>query len=409
MAPVHGLRRSLRVEEQQRKRRAAAAAAAAAAATDVVVEQKRKQHTGNLLLQQPTVNLLSSNRLSRPLKKKKKNKDPLFNFRKYKAEFPRDVSQAISAIYYDPTKVGSYSSLKPLFSNVSKLYPELGITEDLVKDWLSFNKAAGLTKPRRKHFRRRKTVVGGVGRQYQADLMDMALYRSHAKGSSDESDQVLVVIDCFSRKAAAVPVKSKHGINVMEGFKEIFKMLPIPLKIQTDEGGEFWNKHCRNYFKSLNIIHFSTYQEMKAPIVERFIRTLREKLKRYAIGENTSMYKGVLPYFINNYNKTPHSSIGGFAPADVNKDNESFVFQIQYGPYLASKIPTPNFAVGDIVRAAIVSHSLKKAKKNYRDELFVVSFVNPSNPPTYVISTLDTNIPVMGSYYGEQLIKLPGT
>lgn len=404
MAPY---RRSSRIEELQKKK-AQEKEEEELAKQKATNKRKKKALTVDLLSLPPAG--VSHGRIEK--KQQTRRADPLFSFRKYKSSFPADISRLLASVYFDPTKLGSYGSTEQLYRNAVELYPDAGISDQLVRDWLSINRTRALTKRRKRKFFRRKTIVSGIGKQYQADLMDMALYRSHAKGSSADSDQVLVVIDCFSRKAAAVPILSKHGESVVAGFRLIFesRMLPVPQKIQTDEGGEFFNKVCDRFFKSLNIIHFAAYQEMKAPIVERFIRTLRDKLRRYSIGENTTQYKEVLPFFVANYNRSPHRSLAGFAPVDVNKDNEGFVFAIQYAAHLAAAIPSPKLAVGDVVRAAIISpKSLKKSRKTFHDELFVVSYVKPTNPPTYLISTVKDNTPVLGAYYEEQLQKLPGT
>ena len=49
-----------------------------------------------------------------------------------------------------------------------------------------------------------------------------------------------------------------------------------PRKLQTDMGKEFYNSHIKRVLNRYRVHHFSTDQPLKAQIVERFNRTLRD-------------------------------------------------------------------------------------------------------------------------------------
>ena len=49
-----------------------------------------------------------------------------------------------------------------------------------------------------------------------------------------------------------------------------------PRKLQTDMGKEFHNSHIKRVLSRSRFHHFSTDQPLKAQIVERFNRTLRD-------------------------------------------------------------------------------------------------------------------------------------
>ena len=334
--------------------------------------------------------------------------DPLFKLRRFKINFPRRLDAVLQSIYYDPKNPAGYGSPVVLKQAAEKVLKDKSVTLDLVKKWLKLDRRSLFQQVRQK-FKRRPIIVPRRFHQYQADLMDMSLYRSHQKGSTAESDQVLVIIDCFSRYAQATPIGRKTAEATLAGFREILgTKMPFPKKLQTDEGVEFYNRLCQDYFQFHDIIHFSTFQEMKAPIVERFIRTLRNKLFKYSIAENTMEYKHILPDLIHAYNSSGHRSLAGYAPKEINDRNERIVRHIQYGTHLAQKMPIPLFKKGDVVRAAIISHSLKKRKKKFHDELFFIDEVLFTKPITYKIRALSTKQLVAGSYYESQLQKLPG-
>ena len=79
---------------------------------------------------------------------------------------------------------------------------------------------------------------------------------------------ILILIDIFSKKAYAVPLKNKTGLVVTQAIKTI---LPNGVRnIQSDNGKEFFNKHFTELMESLNINHYYTFSTTKAAIVEVF-------------------------------------------------------------------------------------------------------------------------------------------
>ena len=206
-----------------------------------------------------------------------------------------------------------------------------------VKDWLSGQRAYTLYRPIITKFRRRKVLTRGIAHQYQADLLDFRQISAENGGTG----YLLTVIDCFSRLAHAVPIQNKTGPTLLKAFIRVFKVLKVPKKMQTDNGTEFYNIHVQELFQKLKIIHFSTDQELKASIVERFNRTLRDKIQKYLIAKETNHYVSALPKILAGYNATPHGSLGGYTPKSVNKKNEAKIYDILYGDYLKEEKKPP--------------------------------------------------------------------
>ena len=72
---------------------------------------------------------------------------------------------------------------------------------------------------------------------------------------------------------------------------------------------------------------YSTYNEGKSVVAERFIRTLKSKLYKHmtAIGKN--VYYDVLDDVVNKYNNTKHSTIK-MKPIDVEIIKEYILMNI---------------------------------------------------------------------------------
>ena len=77
----------------------------------------------------------------------------------------------------------------------------------------------------------------------------------------------------------------------------------------TDQGTEFFNGHFQALMKEEDIELYNTYNETKASIVERLIRTLKTKMWRYFTAKKTMRYIDVLPDLVYSYNHSVHRSM----------------------------------------------------------------------------------------------------
>ena len=105
------------------------------------------------------------------------------------------------------------------------------------------------------------------------DLADMQSLSKYNKGIK----YLLCAIDLFSKYAWVVPIKDKKGTSIVNAFQKIISKGRKPNKIWVDQGGEFYNKLFKRFLKLNNIEMYSTYNEGKSVIAERFIRTLKNK------------------------------------------------------------------------------------------------------------------------------------
>ena len=87
-----------------------------------------------------------------------------------------------------------------------------------VTAWLSAQDVYTLHKPARRHFKRRRVIVGGMLQQWQADLVDM----SKVKGVNDGMAFLLTMIDVFSKVAWCVPMKNKSAASLVAALQSTF-------------------------------------------------------------------------------------------------------------------------------------------------------------------------------------------
>ena len=112
-------------------------------------------------------------------------------------------------------------------------------------------------------------MVFGIDEQWTADLLEVNHISKYNKGYK----YLLTVVDVLSKHAWVESLKNKMGQAVTEAFEKILKQGRKPIKLQTDDGKEFYKKTFQSLLTHEGIHHFSTSGDTKASVVERFNRT----------------------------------------------------------------------------------------------------------------------------------------
>ena len=209
---------------------------------------------------------------------------------------------------------------------------------------------------------------------------------------------LLCAIDLYSKYAFVIPLQNKKGISVTNGFNKIIKQSNRkPNKIWVDQGGEFYNNVFKKWLSDNDVIMYSTYNEGKSVVAERFIRTLKNKSYKHmtAIGKN--VYYDVLDDVVNEYNNTKHSTIK-MKPIDVGNNNKR-VYIDEHNK------KESKFKVDDRVRISKFKNIFAKGyTPNWSSEIFIVDKVNDAVPYTYNLKDLNDE-EVLGSFYDRELQK----
>ena len=255
--------------------------------------------------------------------------------------------------------------------------------------------AKELHKPIRRKFKKRRVLVGGIDRIWAADLVDMQAFAKFNGGVK----YLLAVIDVFSKYGWLIPLKDKTGKSVASALKTIFKERK-PEKMWVDKGKEFYNKDVKDLIEL-----YSTENEEKSSVVERWIRMMKEKMWKYFTAHSTNVYINKLPDFVREYNNTRHSSIKMTPVQASKKENELGVWRNLYPEHLEIRDIKPKFSIGNKVR---ISKKKKTFEKGYTtrwtEEIFTIVEVKRSRPPTYKIADLNGE-EIQGSFYEPELQK----
>ena len=213
-----------------------------------------------------------------------------------------------------------------------------------------------------------------------------------------------MVIDVFSKFGWAAPLKFKSGESVRTGLEALFSQ-STPKKLWADHAYEVCNVKVQRLLKKHNIELYSTENEEKCSVIERWNRTIKTKLWKYFTANGTHRWIDILQPLIDKYNSTKHRSIG-LTPLDARKpSNYQQVFKNLYFKKVQQNRKPPKYNVGDKVRLAIQKDKFEKAYIiNWTDKVYTIKEVKRTIPPTYTVED-DRGKQHKGTFYEQELQK----
>ena len=138
---------------------------------------------------------------------------------------------------------------------------------------------------------------------------------------------------------------------------------------------------------------YSTYNEEKPVVAERFIRTLKNKIYKYMTSISKNVYIDKSDAIVSEYNNTYHRTIK-MKPIDF-KDNTYINIGKEVNVY-------PKFKIGNHVRISIYQNIFAKGyTPNWSEEIFVIKEIKNTVPWTYVINDLNGE-QITGTFYEKE-------
>ena len=283
---------------------------------------------------------------------------------------PAPVSElATTGLVQNPTTLNAEKDFEDLYTRIKSVPNYTAKLAEFLRQNKVHSTHRRIVK---RKFPRRKIIVHFPFQIFMGDLIEYL--QPSFKHANRNNGYILVLIDTFTKMAYARPVKKKDKFSVSIALKSILDNLEhYPNTLITDEGLEFYNKNVQEILDDFGIHHYSIKSKMKASIIERFNRTLRQKLEKYFVKNNTKNWVDVLDKFIENYNNTPHRSIG-MAPSAVSDENSKQVFKHLF-PDIELETQ-PRLSKGNIVRILKEKTIFQKGYvQSWTDECFKISAV----------------------------------
>ena len=263
--------------------------------------------------------------------------------------------------------------------------------------------AEELHKPVIKKFNKRNVYSQFRDNIWGVDLADTQSLSKKNKGIK----YLLCAIDLFSKYEFVFPLKDKKGISIVNAFNKIIKQYNRkPNKIWVDQGSEFYNYVFKKWLSDNDIIMYSTFNEGKSVVAERFIRALKNKLYKHMTATGKNVYYDVLDEVVNEYNNTKHNTVK-MKRKDVKNDTaKSSAFARNKRVYIDEhNEKSARYNIGDRVRISKFKYIFAKGyTSNWSREIYIVNKINDAVPYTYNLKDLNDE-EIIGSFYDRELQK----
>ena len=208
-------------------------------------------------------------------------------------------------------------------------------------------------------------------------------------------------IDVFSKYAWSFPIKSKKISDIKPCFEKIFKERK-PSYIWSDQESAFFSKEMLKFFEDNNVKIYYTFSNLKAVVIERFNRSLRELMIKSFVRNNNTVWYNILHELIKTYDNRYHRTIK-MKPINVNKTNEKYIKNNFYTYDVTNK--KPKYKINDLVRISLKRRQLfdkPTANIKWSEELFKIYKINKFNVITYRLKDMNDKI-IKGQFYEKEL------
>ena len=136
-------------------------------------------------------------------------------------------------------------------------------------------------------------------------------------------------------------------------------------------------------------------------MIERFHRTIKDKMFRYLSANNTRKYVEILDLLVDQCNNAIHSSIKITPKEARRKEYENKVWRNLY-PEFGGKTLTPKFSIVDHVRETKKKKTFDNGyTQRWTEEIFKIQL---TIPVTYKITDYNGE-EIQGSFYEQELQK----
>ena len=316
------------------------------------------------------------------------NHDICYSIGKNKNDCDRIMVKEIDNIPFKEKPWGTFA-IKQIINTKQKL----GMGNNFTMKDLSEE----LNKPVINKFERKKIVINHIDEIHSCDLVDMIKYSRVNRGYK----YIFTNIDIFSKYAWVFPIKSKKISDIKPCFEKIFKERK-PKYIWSDQESSFFSKEMLKFFEDNNVKIYHNYSNLKAVVIERFNKSLRELMMKEFVKNNNTIWYNILPELIKTYNNRYHRTIK-MKPIDVNKTNEKYIKNNFYTYDITNK--KPKFKINNIVRISLKRRQLfDKPTGNIKwsEELFKIYKINKSNVITYQLKNMNDEI-IKGIFYEREI------
>jgi hypothetical protein len=272
----------------------------------------------------------------------------------------------------DLYKQHNYDGANVLFQKAKVNNPS--ITLKFVREWLKKQETHQLTSEKvgkKKYL----SIYSEDPYSYQIDLTFFPMYKNQNGGYY----VLFTAINVNTRYSFAYCAKNKKMETILDLLKKWKEDSGEIHLITCDQGKEWINREVVKWFDEEAIVPFFVLGDSrKLGIINRFHRTLKEKLLRYFTSTNSYKWVDVLPDIIKNYNNSVNRTIG-MTPNQASVGlSEQFIIHLarDHNEQMRDKI---TLNVGDWVRLKNDRQLFEKMHLKYSPEIYQITKVGKNS------------------------------
>ena len=308
----------------------------------------------------------------------------------------------LKKIYYGSTP-GALRGPLALYNQAKKLKIK-NVTLAKCQEFLKSQPVYTRHKPARRNYERNKVTAPVPGYVVQIDIWDLQRFKKW-----NDYSYVLLAYDTFSKYLQGVPLKNRKPDTVQDALEMMIEASPFEwMRIYWDKEGAFISRQIQHFLTKRKIHNYTTKSVVKAPGVERSIRTLRTLLQRRMEASRSMRWTTELSKIIGNYNKRKHSTTK-LSPNEL----------VENPLLIATKKAVSNETLRQFKLPPIGSHVRlnrlrgifeKEASSTWTEEVFKVTRHKKSSPIPLIFVEDLTGDAIKGGLYPEeyQLVKWDG-
>lgn len=303
--------------------------------------------------------------------------------------------QLLKGIYYGSTP-GALRGPKALYEQAKKMKIK-NVTLAKCQEFLKSQPVYTRHRPARRNYKRNKIEASVPGDVVQVDIWDLQRFKDY-----NTKSYVLLSYDTFSKYLQGVGLTDRKPGTVRHGLESLIDESPFNWRsIYWDKEGAFVSRQIQSFLKDQNIHNYTTKSRVKAPGVERSIRTLRTLLQRRMEASESAQWVKQLPKLIASYNKRCHSTTK--QPPDLLAREPWKAKPVSPEKPVTSKKGFKLPPVGSYVRLNRLRGLFEKeASSTWTEEVFKVTRHKTSSPiPLIYIEDLSGD-QIQGGLYPEE-------
>jgi hypothetical protein len=294
------------------------------------------------------------------------------------------MDKLLHKIYYEEH---NYDGIEQLYNKAKVI--DKTIKKEFVREWLSKqqNKQMTVRKVGKKEF---LPIYSEMNNSFQIDLTFFPRY----KKQNDNYYVLFTAININTRYVYAYKAKDKNMSTILN-IMQLMEKKTVINSITADEGTEFKNVEFQTFCNKNNIeCYFVKGDGHKLGIINRFHRTLKDKLTKYFLAKDTVRWIDVIDKIIYNYNHTVNRGIGTEPyKVDAKLEHEIIVWKRAQTDILNTK--NDKLLKGDMVR--IINKRVlfdDKMLPNYSNDIYKIIKVKKNS---CIINMKGNNIEIKNS------------